>query len=87
MHENEHKLAGQTVTIKRGKYAGQEYRVEDYWDRVYGKGWGDSGGNPAAVLYAVRAATDDTINLPLDDEVLYGKIGAFGHLIHICELS
>ena len=25
-------------------------------------------------------------NIPIDDEVLYGKIGAFGHLVHVSEI-
>lgn len=62
---------------------GTEYQVEDWWDRVSGKSWTDSDGNPAALEYAFRAGAT---NLPIDDEVLYGKIGSLGHLVHISEV-
>ena len=83
MHNVKSPLAGNVVTISRGNFAGSEYRIEDWWDRVGGKSWGICEGNPACLNYGVRAGLED---LPLDDEVLYGKIGAFGHLIHISEL-
>lgn len=41
-------------------------------------------GNPACMNYAIRAGFSD---LPTDDEVLYGKIGGFGHLVHISEIE
>lgn len=80
MHNEEHPLAGQTVTLKNGT----EYRLEDWWDHLTGKGWGYSDGNPAALNYAMRLAGTD---LPWDDEVVYGKIGAFGYLIHVNEID
>jgi hypothetical protein len=76
-------MAGKTVTIKKGKYEGHEYRLEDWWDKLTGGSWGDAQGNPACLLYAMRGAAE---GLPSDDEVVYGKIGALGHLIHISEL-
>lgn len=92
MHTQSHPLAGKTVKINdTGKDAtqsavvpGAEYRVEDYWDKVTGKSWMNSDGNPAAMQYAMRSAI---AGLPLDDEVVYGKIGAFGHLVHVSELG
>lgn len=83
-HSEMHPTAGQVVIIKRGEHAGQEYRVEDYWDRVSGKSWMHSAGNPACLMYAIRAGK---AVLPPDDEVLYGKIGPFGHLVHVSELE
>lgn len=86
IHPEPHPLAGKTVKIKQldksPQFSGQEYRVEDYWDRVAGKSWMDAVGNPAALNYALRPKT-----VPMDDEVLYGKIGAFGHLIHVSEVE
>lgn len=93
IHEKESELAGKTVKLKEGFTHPQmkdidvskvEYRVEDWWDRVYGKSWMFAQGNPACIIYAVRTAE---AKLPIDDEVLYGKIGAFGHLIHINEIE
>ena len=84
VHTEAYPDAGKTTTIAVGEFAGQPYRIEDYWDRVGGKSWMYMNGNPACLNYAVRSAI---AGLPLDDEVLYGKIGMFGHLIHISELK
>ena len=78
-------LAGQTVTIKEGEFAGQEYRVEDWWQNVSGGSWMDAQGNPACLKFAMRSGLQD-FRVPTDNEVLYGKIGGFGELIHITEL-
>ena len=91
IHNKPSELAGQTVTIvdnathPQFEIAGVEYRVEDWWDRVYGKGWGESEGNPAALIYAMRSAFQPT-PLSFDNEVLYGKIGGLGVLVHISEI-
>lgn len=86
MHDTTHSLAGKTVRIKSGDYAGHDYRIEDWWDHLTGKGWGESDGNPACINYAIRAAMVRQ-PLPDDDEVVYGKIGAFGYLVHVSELG
>lgn len=91
MHTNPHPLAGKTVTIKEGVtdpmqgavIGGAKYRLEDWWDRIAGKSWGDCQGNPACLHYAMRSA----VATPLDDEVVYGKIGHFGHLVHVSEID
>jgi hypothetical protein len=76
--------AGRTYKLAAKGLDGDEIRVEDYWDRVAGKSWMISDGNPAALKYGMRAGFN---GLPLDDEVVYGKIGAFGHLVHVSELG
>lgn len=88
MHNEPHKLAGKTVKILDSvpDFGGREYRVEDYWDRVSGKSWMFSTGNPACIQYAIRTGfLPDKV--PLDNEVLYGKIGSFGHLFHVTEVE
>lgn len=90
VHENSHPKAGQTVRIK---FAGNghpqveglehDFRVEDYWDKISGTSWMTSDGNPAAMVYAMRTGLS---GLPIDDEVVYGKIGSFGHMIHASEI-
>jgi hypothetical protein len=45
-----------------------------------------SDGNWAAMHYALRSALVEPM-LPIDDEVVYGKIGAFGHIVHVSELD
>lgn len=96
-HDKPHPLAGKTVLIKETarsvpnmadvagrNLAGQEYVIEDWWDRVAGKSWMDCNGNPACMNYGMRSGF---AGLPTDDEVVYGKIGHFGHLIHVSELG
>jgi hypothetical protein len=90
IHDSRHPLAGQTVklALKGGDNpgdiaSGDEYRVEDYWDRLGSGSWMEAQGNPAALKYAMRAGFS---GLPLDDEVVYGKVGPFGHIVHISEL-
>lgn len=91
-HKESHPLAGQTVVLNNNVAKditqglvkpGKVYRIEDWVDRVYGYSWMDAGGNFAAMHYAVRSAQ----GLPLDDEVVYGKIGGFGHIVHVSELG
>jgi hypothetical protein len=73
------------VTDPRGMVVpGAEYRIEDLWIKITGTSWGESQGNPAALQYAMRAAFND---LPLDDDVLYGKIAGIGHLVHVSEIE
>lgn len=92
IHATPHPRAGQTVRLKDGTQdvvqgaviGGATYRVEDWWDRIGGGSWMFSNGNPAAINYALRAATND---LPMDDEVVYGKIGFLGHIVHTSEIE
>lgn len=63
----------------------QEFLVEDWWQNVYGHSWKASDGNPAALSYAFRTGMSGG-KIPTDDEVLYGKIGMFGYLLHLSEL-
>lgn len=89
-HAEPHPLAGQIITLSdhtapdgRLVKPVAEYVVEDWWDRVAGMSWMDANGNPAAVLYAMRAGFG---GLPTDDEVVYGHIGGYGNLVHVSEL-
>jgi hypothetical protein len=81
-------LAGKTVTVKpaapyENLQDGAEYRVEDWWENVYGKSWMDATGNPAALIYGMRSGVG---GLPIDDDVLYGKINSLGYLVHVSEI-
>lgn len=64
--------------------AGTKYHVEGYWDTLTGGSWMFADGNPACMNYAIRSAHG---GLPLDNEVLYGKIGPFGFLVHVSEIT
>jgi hypothetical protein len=78
-------LAGKTVKIRDDvpMLGGEIYRVEDWWTRVTGgESWMDAQ-VPAAFNYAVRTAG----LVPIDDDVLYGKVGSFGHLVHVSEIE
>lgn len=88
-HSTPSDLAGKTVTIREDvpHLGGQEYRVEDWWDRVTGGSWMFADGNPAAMQYAVRTGSRGAGAVPLDDEVLYGKVGGLGHLVHRSEIG
>lgn len=89
MHQQPSPLAGTTVTLKTNiasEIAGRKFQVEDYWDRVSGKSWKVADGNTACMNYALRTGLQE-FHVPMDDEVLYGKVGGFGHLVHISELE
>ena len=90
IHKEPHPQRHKNVTVR---FAGEghpqldglehEAVLEDYWDRVYGGSWMFAEGNPAALVYAFRSATN---GLPMDNQVVYVKIGAFGHIVHLSEL-
>lgn len=82
MHPDASPLAGSTIQVLSGPQAGQDFRVEDWWDRIAGRSWMVCDGNPACLLYAMSSCGD-----PIDDEVLYGKIGSLGHLVHVTRLD
>lgn len=85
-HTEASPLAGKTVKVKAGvaEIGGRELRVEDWWDRVAGRSWQVCSGNPACIGYAVRAGMS---GLPTDDEVVYGKVGPLGFLVHLSEIE
>lgn len=88
MHDQPHPLAGSTLKVRtpdhfqlgEGPHA---FELEDWWDRLTGGSWMSAEGNPAALVYAMRSGMS---GLPIDDEVVYGKIGPFGHLVHVSEI-
>jgi hypothetical protein len=93
-HVEQHPLSGKTVVL--GEHAGDPvrhmvepgelFRVEDWWDRLTGGSWMDAEGNPAALQYAMRIGSRFG-DVPVDDDVVYGKIGPYGHLVHASELG
>lgn len=83
------KFAGQTLRTKSniGKdVSDKEFIAEDYWINISPyRSWMISDGAPAALLYAVRIGCNGN-NVPLDNNVVYGKIDHLGYLIHESEL-
>lgn len=72
-------MAGKTL-----QWQNEPFIVEDWWDRVSGGSWAWAKGNPAALIYAMRLIGTD---IPDNDEVVYGKRGGLGHLVHVSELT
>lgn len=92
-HDKQSPLAGTTVRIKAStkhpqdaNFGGAEFHVEDWWDRVSGGSWMVATGDLACMAYAVRSGRANPPT-PIDDEVLYGKVGYFGHLVHVSEIE
>jgi hypothetical protein len=88
-HSEQSPLAGKKLKIKdeANEIGGNEILIEDWWDRVAGISWKDANGNPAALNYAIRSGFSKNINVPMDDECVYGKIGMLGHIVHVKELE
>jgi len=97
MHAERHPLVDRTVLLKeevrdaqRGMVmGGLKFEVLEWWDLLTGTSWTITDSNFACYWYAMRAASSD---LPLDDEVVYGKIRnaqgiGLGHLVHVTELG
>jgi len=92
IHPEPHLLAGKTVLVPsknfeleiKGRAPTLDFVVEDWWDRVSGYSWKRGNGNFACSNYYARQTI---LHLPYDDEVIYGKIGAFGYLAHVSELQ
>lgn len=67
----------------------KEFRIEDWAENVFGCSWLDANGNPAALEYALRIGfygENNNVNL-FSEDVLYGKVGYFGHLFHVNKLE
>lgn len=84
IHNEIHQLARQTVEITEGQFKGQQFILEDWWDRLGQGSWKICTGNPACIEYAVRVLMEP---IPQDDEVVYGKIDGLGKLIHVTQLD
>lgn len=88
IHTSSHPLAGRPVTLIENNSLGipttEIYMIEDWWDSITGNSWQISTGNPAALEYSLRIATT---SIPLDDEVVYGKLKGLGILVHVSEIA
>lgn len=82
IHPDPHPLAGAMVTLDLG-HGPVEFHIEDWLDRVSGQSWMVATGNPTAIKYALRSGF---AGLPYDNEVLYGKVGGLGHIVHVSEI-
>ena len=68
--------------------AKEDFLIEGYWkDLNNGISWKDTSLNNIAVkLYVIRLLKYNG-KIPYDDNVIYGKVGMFGHLLHESELE
>lgn len=90
-----YKYSGKTLRIKDGSgmlysgndASGKEFVAEDYWININGISWMYSNGIPACLEYAMRTGLNRNYAVPIDDKVIYGKIGMIGHLFHESELE
>ena len=87
-HKKQSPLSGKTVKIKENvnELGNQSIIIEDWWDCVSGMSWMAANGNPACMNYAIRTGAS-SLQIPIDDEVLYGKIKGLGYLVHKSELE
>jgi hypothetical protein len=60
------------------------FLLEDWYDRVTGTSWREGPVTPATANYVWRL---NNKKMPRDDEVVYGKVGHLGYLIHEHELG
>lgn len=89
--------AGKTVKIKDGvghgfmcdDLSGKEFVVEDWCENAIGCSWMNAKGNPSAIEFAMRTVFYGKNNdvPPFSNDVLYGKVGLFGHMFHVNELE
>lgn len=89
--------AGKTVRVKPGvglnkfgqNMSGRDFEIEGWYENVAGTSWVCADGNPEALWYAIRIRFNGANNnVPaFSNDVVYGKIGAFGHLFHVNELE
>ena len=88
IHTFPHPLADRPVTLIENNSLGipttEIYMIEDWWDSITGHSWQIATGNPVALEYSLRIANT---SIPLDDEVVYGKLKGLGILIHVSEIA
>jgi hypothetical protein len=91
-HPKQHPLSGMTVKLNSSAHdpqremiePGMEFAVEDWYDRIGNGSWYAGVQTWATQWYCKRQMTTF---IPLDNEVVYGKIGHLGHLVHVTELG
>ena len=88
MHKKQSPLADKVVRIKKHvkDIGGEKYKVEDWWDRLGQGSWLESTSNFECMDYVARGAKS-VPSPPFDEEVLYGKVGLYGKLVHVSEVE
>ena len=85
-HDNPHPQAGCRVIVASGFFAGSTPEIVDWYDRVTGRPWSESGVEDARThRFAFRAAYE---RLPLDQEVVLCRFHrGTDALLHATELG
>lgn len=85
-HDSPHPHAGHRVTVASGHFAGATPEILDWYDRVTGRAWTESGvDDPRTHRFAFRAAYE---RLPLDHEVVLCRFHSGSDaLLHATELG
>lgn len=90
IHKEKSKYAGKTVLLKKqaNELGGKAILIEDWVDRIGSnpKSWKDTDNYPC-LNYHIRATNSKEIEIPFDDEVLYGKIDGLGYVVHVNEIN
>ena len=73
-----------TKKMKKMKKGTRCKIIEGLWNEITGKSWMISTGNIACMIYGIRSLLEQ---IPIDDNVFYGKIGGLGELVHTSELE
>ena len=81
-----HPLAGKKVKLSSidPQLNEKEFLIEDWYLNLGGITVFEDVENPAAMIYRKRR---QTFNLPLDHNYVYGKIGAYGFIVHQIEID
>lgn len=86
-HTEPHPMAGKTVEVISGKFKGEQFRIEDWDDRIDGSNppWYMRNMTNPAVMEVFMRQIDE--KFPMDNETVYGKIGHLGHIMHLSQLK
>ena len=88
MHRNKSPLAEKTLKIKDSVpgIGGSSITIQDWFDRSFDVTWGQAEGLTCALDYAWRIGVSK-LDIPPDNEVLYGMVEDRECLIHVTELE
>lgn len=84
---DKHPLAGKRVRLRTwdgDPLNGQINVVEDWWANVKGPQETSADESPAMLHYMVRS---ELCRLPVDELVVYGKVGALAYIVHEREIE
>ena len=84
LYQKEVKIKPHVYHFQIKNFGGSIIKIDDWWDRMSGGSWMEWNEYAVCTIYAMRVVLND---IPSDNNVLYGKIGDSGYLVHISELE